>query len=114
MGSIAAVTTAAGSSQGAVQPRLARAAHEFEAQMLKELLQPVTRSSGLLGDEDESGAGGVLAQFGSEALAGALSAQGGFGIANRIVHDLSHSSNRSATTPVMGNSQIDTAMRRGK
>jgi len=56
------VTGAAASSsaqQGPIapQPRLARAAHEFEAQMMKELLKPMTDSDGLGGDADESGSG---------------------------------------------------------
>jgi Rod binding domain-containing protein len=111
-----AVTAAATPGHSGAQPRLVRAAHEFEAQMLKELLQPIAKSSGLLGDEDGSGegSGGVLGQFAAEAFAGALSSQGGFGIARQIVRDLSHSGNQSATTPVIGNLQIDTGMRRGK
>ena len=32
------------------QPRLVRAAHEFEAQMMKELLKPMTASGSLTGD----------------------------------------------------------------
>jgi hypothetical protein len=83
---------------------------------LKELLQPIAKNSGLLGDEDDSdaGSGGVLGQFASEAFAGALSSQGGFGIARRIIGDVSHSGNHSATTPVIGNLPIDTGIRHGK
>jgi hypothetical protein len=36
------------------QPRLVRAAHEFEAQMMKELMKPLTRGSSLTGEEDDS------------------------------------------------------------
>ncbi len=112
----AAKAAATPDTQTGPSPRLLRAAHEFEAQMLKELLKPVSKGSGLLGDEDGSGeeGGGVLSEFASEAFAGAMSAQGGFGIARQIVRDLSHSGNRSAMTPVIGNLQFDTGIRRSK
>jgi Rod binding domain-containing protein len=79
----------------APNPKLVHAAHEFEAQMMKELLAPMTgeddaADSGLaLGSG--SGSGGALADFASEALGQALSERGGFGIANRIVHQLAPS-----------------------
>ena len=101
-----------GINQVVPEPRLARAAHEFEAQMIKELLRPMTAGSALLGDDDSDGEGnGPLGEFASESLAGALSAQGGFGIANRIVHDLSHSGNRPTNSHVIGNLQIDHGIR---
>ncbi len=79
----------------APQPRLVRAAHEFEAQMMKELLKPMSSSSGLTGDESDSssGSGGALGEFAQEALGRALSERGGFGIASSIVRQLSHSGN---------------------
>ncbi|MDR3725798.1 MAG: hypothetical protein P4K86_02025 [Terracidiphilus sp.] len=73
------------------QPRLVKAAHEFEAQMMKELMKPMTGGNSLTGEEDDSGS--ALGEFASEALGRALSEQGGFGIANRIVKDLSHAGN---------------------
>ena len=94
-------------------PRLVRAAHEFEAQMMKELLKPMTEKSALFGDADGNETG-VLGEFASESLAGALSAGGGFGIAARIVASLSHSGNRSESAPVIGNPQINTGMSSGK
>ena len=79
------------------QPRLVRAAHEFEGQMMKELLKPLTSADALTGDDGDSdggeGASGALGEFASEALGQALSAQGGFGIANGIVKQLSKSRN---------------------
>ncbi len=95
------------------QPRLVRAAHEFEAQMMKELLKPMTEASALCADADGSETG-VLGEFATESLAGALSAGGGFGIADRIVHSLSHSGNRSESAPVIGNPQINTRISTGK
>ena len=80
---------AAGSNS---QPRLIRAAHEFEGQMLKELLKPLIAGDGLTGEEADSSKG-ILGEYASEALGKALSEQGRFGIADRILHDLSHSGN---------------------
>lgn len=71
-------------------PRLISAAHEFEGQMLKELLKPMTESDGLGGSDRGSE---VLGEFSSEALGKALSEQGGFGIAKQIIGQLSHAGN---------------------
>lgn len=83
-----------------VSPRLVNAAHEFEAQMMKELLKPMAGLDGLTEEEkgagEGTGSGGALGEFASEALAQAISRQGGFGIANRIIHELSRSGNSSA------------------
>jgi Rod binding domain-containing protein len=78
------------------EPKLVRAAHEFEGQMMKELLKPMTAGDSLTGDDDDqsSGSNGALGEFASEALGKALSDRGGFGIANQIVKELSHSGNR--------------------
>lgn len=83
----------------APQPRLVRAAHEFEAVMMKELLKPMTGGDELsAGEDDADEGGGVLGEFASEALGQGLSARGGFGIADEIVRSLS----RSGTAPVSG------------
>src|SRR5579859_4800647 len=71
------------------QPRLVKAAHEFEAQMMKELLKPMTRASSMDGDESDSGSGGALADFATEALGESLSRSGGLGIARNILQSLS-------------------------
>jgi flagellar protein FlgJ len=97
-----------------VSPRLARAAHEFEGQMLKELLQPLMAGNGLAGGEDDAGANATLGEFGAEALGQALSRQGGFGIADRIVHDLSHSGKRDHPGKVTGNVHSNTVMSRAE
>lgn len=84
-------------------PRLKSAAHEFEASLMKELLTPMQRSSALFAekaDEEESGlslsstsseddSGNALVEFGSEAMARAISDRGGMGIATRILKSLS-------------------------
>lgn len=72
-------------------PKLVRAAHEFEGQMMEELLKPMMNSSDpLTGDDEQSGSGGTLGEFATEALGKALSQQGGFGIADGIIKELSH------------------------
>jgi Rod binding domain-containing protein len=112
LNSPAAITTAGAADAPVPQPRLVRAAHEFEAQMMKELMKPMTSaSSSLTGDEEDAdsstGSSGALGQFASEALARALSDQGGLGIANQIVKELSHSGNQEVT----GNPHGNTVMR---
>lgn len=104
---------AAGSPQP--QPRLVRAAHEFEAQMMKELMKPMTTASSLTGEDDDSGAGsgsaGALGEFASEALARALSDHGGFGITDSIIKELSHFGNKGVTGKVTKNPHGNTVMR---
>jgi len=94
------------------QPRLVEAAHEFEGQMLKELLKPMTSSGGLTGEEDGpyASSGEVLGEFASEALGKAISERGGFGIANRIVRQLSRSGNEGATREVTTKLHVNTGM----
>ena len=103
---------AASTGEKIPQPRLVQAAREFEAQMMKELLKPMT-SSGLLSDEEDAGAGSgeAMVSFASEALGKAVSAQGGFGIANRILADLSRSGATPTTTNSIGNLSNDLPMR---
>jgi Rod binding domain-containing protein len=95
-------------SDPAPEPRLARAAHEFEAQLMKELLRPLTQSSAVPGD-DEDGTGGTstLGEYAVESLAEALSAHGGLGIANRIIGEISRSGNHSQNSPVTEEPPID-------
>ena len=93
-----AITGQGGTSDAALSPRLVRAAHEFEGQMMKELLKPMTNGDALTGtdaDEDAgAGSGGALGEFASEALGESLSERGGLGIANRIIEELSHTGNQ--------------------
>lgn len=78
--------------QSAPSPRLVKAAHEFESQLMKELLKPMTSSDGLAGTEDDSGSGSnnALGEFASDALGKAISEHGGLGIANQIISHFSH------------------------
>jgi Rod binding domain-containing protein len=113
MQSIAALPATASTEIAAVpQPRLVKAAHEFEAQMMQELMKPMTQKSSLPGDDEDSdsdsGSGGALGEFASEALGRALSEHGGFGIASQIVKELSHSGTQTTTAPVTGNLHSNT------
>ena|SRR5271166_912261 len=110
-GSRAAATTA-----GAPQPRLVHAAHEFEAQMMQELLKPMTSGDGLDGEDAESasGSGGALGSFASESLGRALSDHGGFGIATSIVRQLSAAGNEHGAPGVTGSLHRNTVINRNK
>jgi Rod binding domain-containing protein len=96
-----AVAGLANGHAATAQPRLVKAAHEFEAQLMKELMKPLTSGAtpGDADDEDEDGgtglgaglgSAGALGEYASESLAQALSLQGGFGIADKIIKQLSH------------------------
>jgi Rod binding domain-containing protein len=94
------------------QPRLVRAAHEFEAQMMAELLKPLSSSNGLDGEDDDaaSGSGSALGEFASEALGRGLSEHGGFGIANSIVSELTPKGNTPKAPQVTGNLHVNTVI----
>lgn len=108
--------SAAGTSGQAIgpNPRLVRAAHEFEAQMMKELLKPLNVSGGWNAESDDSGSSGALGEFASEALGNAISQQGGLGIANSILQHFSHSGNHAPTTKVTGNGNENHPIRKAE
>lgn len=111
-GAAASAGTGQTVSPVAPQPRLVHAAHEFEAQMMQELLKPMTRGNGLDGEDSGSatGSNGALGEFASEALGRALSERGGFGIANGIIRELSHSGNKPVVAQVTGNLRGNTVI----
>lgn len=82
-GANVAETAACGSAEWS---KLNRSGHEFESQMMKELLRPMC---GRDEDGDENGSEGALADFAGEALGNGISRVGGFGIADRIMTSLS-------------------------
>lgn len=111
-----------GAGQAAPNPRLVSAAHQFEGQMMQELLKPMMQGDGFGGDADDgsglglgsdsdSGSGGALSEFASESLGQALSERGGFGVANRIISELSRNGNREGTGKVTGDLHANTVMR---
>jgi len=93
MGAVTALN--AGSVEAS--PRLVKAAREFEAQMMKELLKPMTEAGAEAGEEEEGESGGALREFAAEAFGEALSARGGLGIAKEIVKSLGQSAEPVAT-----------------
>jgi Rod binding domain-containing protein len=87
----------------APQARLVKAAHEFEAQLMKELVKPMISDDGLYDDGMDTGSSRIFGEFGAEALARAMSDQGGLGIAGGIVRSLSRPGNESWTETVREN-----------
>src|SRR6478752_3181459 len=90
-GILATVPEPASTTQrlNSVTPRLLKAAHEFEAQMMKELLKPMTAGGSFTEDDEDSGSSEIMGGFAAEALGRSLSERGGFGIANSILRSLS-------------------------
>jgi Rod binding domain-containing protein len=80
--------------------------------MLKELLKPLAAGDSLTGaaDGDGSGSAGILGEFASEALGKGLSEHGGFGIANRILSQLSRSGNSPGTDGVTADTHFNTEL----
>jgi Rod binding domain-containing protein len=76
-------------------PKLVSAAHEFEAQMMKDLMSPLTEDHNTLGGEDGEGSSSELSSFAGEALGKAISEHGGLGIARSILHQLTAASNHT-------------------
>lgn len=81
------------------EPRLVNAAREFEAQMMKELMQPITRCDE---SDDASGSSGALTSLAGEMLGQSLSRAGGFGIGSRIIASLSQNETSSPTSSGIG------------
>lgn len=77
-------------------PRLVRAAHEFEAAMMKELLSPLHNED----SDDRTSSSSALTDFAGGALGQAISEHGGFGIAEGIIRQLTSQGNHSGKTPV--------------
>jgi len=80
--------TAGPNSGLSTDPRLKPAAHEFEACLMKEFLQPLQHDALFDDGKDDAGgdgSGNALMSFGSEALARAISERGGSGIATKII-----------------------------
>ena len=87
--------------------RLVGAAHEFEAQMMKELLKPMMSATGIDSGDDatDSGFEGALGEFASESLGRALSERGGVGIAGEIIHDISRNGTSARSGMLTGKLQ---------
>jgi flagellar protein FlgJ len=69
------------------QAKLVDAAQQFEATMMQELLKPMQHGQDSWGGDvkDEDATFDTLSSFGSETMAKAISKGGGFGIARKVV-----------------------------
>lgn len=78
------------------QAKLVDAAQQFEATMLQELLKPMQHGQSSWGDEEKSedSASDTISGFGTEAIAKAISKSGGFGIARRVVEQVTQEHQR--------------------
>ncbi|WP_353062048.1 hypothetical protein RBB77_12105 [Tunturibacter psychrotolerans] len=78
------------------QAKLVDAAQQFEATMLQELLKPMQHGQSSWGDEQKSedSASDTISSFGTEAIAKAISKGGGFGIARRVVEQVTQEHQR--------------------
>jgi Rod binding domain-containing protein len=108
---ILASQSSSGTTAPTKNPKLERSAHEFEASLMTELLKPLQEGDGLTGEGSDSGAGseGALSGFASESLARAISERGGFGIADRILHQLESTS--SGAPKEQANSPFQTGLK---
>ena len=83
------------------QAKLADAAHQFEGMFLQELLKPMQSKNSLTGDDksdDSDSTADTLQSYGTEAVAKAISAQGGFGIARQVIQKLNRSTHEHQNT----------------
>ncbi len=80
----------------ATQPaRLVKAACEFEALLLQNLLEKMKQS--FVGQEDsQDAAHDTINNLGTQAVAGALVARGGIGIARMLLHQLEPAAEKAA------------------
>jgi peptidoglycan hydrolase FlgJ len=85
-----------GASATQVSPKLVHAAHEFEGMLMEELLKPLA-TGGVPGDDEDGdgndsdglGSAGAVGSFAVDSLAQAISQHGGFGIADKLIAQLS-------------------------
>jgi flagellar protein FlgJ len=106
LASASAKASAGGSSMS--HAALVKAANSFEAQLMQELMKPLSAKDPLYsesqnsGEPDDDESGGVLASYGNEALAQALAAGGGLGIGRMVVKQVERqaSHNEASTTKV--------------
>jgi flagellar protein FlgJ len=91
--------------------KLVKAAQQFEAVMLGELMKPLGKNTAIGGSDDEQGSN-ALQGYSVEAMAGAMARSGALGFANRIVasvekHDPKNISEKSANAAKVPNNSVD-------
>jgi Rod binding domain-containing protein len=80
--------------------RIVKAARDFEAVLLRSLLEPLQKSFSTIAGESSQAGQGDYEYMGTEALAIALAASGGLGIADMITKQLERAS--SAGEKIVG------------
>jgi peptidoglycan hydrolase FlgJ len=85
------------------QAKLVDAAQQFEATMMQEMLKPMQHGQDSWGGDvkNEDATFDTLSSFGSETLAKAISKGGGFGIARKVVSQITserHQKSEKTTT----------------
>lgn len=77
-------------AENTASPQLQKAANEFEASFLQELLKPLSEDSmfGSGDDGDTSGSMGTVSSIAAQALADGIAKDGGLGIAKRVLAEL--------------------------
>jgi peptidoglycan hydrolase FlgJ len=96
---IAGRASAATATAGAANPKLVNAARQFESMMLQELLKPMRSGEDSWGgDTDKSSDSSMdtISSFGTEAVATAISKGGGFGIARKVIQQVTQEHQRDA------------------
>ena len=68
-----------------VRARLIDTAQQFEAMLLQQMLKPIQDSENSWDTKDKDHSADTLSSFGTEAVAKAISKRGGFGIARRVI-----------------------------
>ena len=84
---IANLTARAGESGSTASPKLVKSAREFEAILLQSWLEKMNQSFAGL-EQSQDAAHDTVSSLGTQAIAGALAARGGVGIANMILRQL--------------------------
>lgn len=82
---------------GAVNPKLASAAQQFESMLLQEMLKPMRSGQDSWGGDEEQGSDSsmdTISSFGTEAVATAISKGGGLGIAKQVIQQVTRENQR--------------------
>jgi Rod binding domain-containing protein len=89
MSRIQTIESASTSVETERKSRLKKAAGEFEAQMMSELLKPMQSDPLFAESEDANGSSATIQGMATQALGQAMAAQGGIGIAAKVMHSVS-------------------------
>jgi Rod binding domain-containing protein len=86
------------------QAKLVDAAQQFEATMMQELLKPMQHGQDSWGGDEKDGDAtfDTLSSFGSETMAKAISKGGGFGIARKVVSQITSQNQQKSEKKTTG------------